>query len=135
MEWSFALARVLYQRSYLADLGIHADGGNYERTSAVGDEAAGVDHVFAVGELEVVCKDIGGLIDIERFARKRRLVGLNRCALDKSAVCGNAIARLDKHNIADGYFLRGDYHFFAAAQHLSAGGVELFEVIEALFRL
>ena len=135
MQGRFALARVLYQRSYLADLGIHADGGNYERTSAVGDEAAGVDHVFAVGELEVVCKDIGGLIDIERFARKRRLVGLNRCALDKSAVCGNAVARLDKHNIADGYFLRGDYNFFAAAQHLSAGGVELFEVIEAFFRL
>lgn len=52
LQGSFALARVLYQRSYLADLGFHADGGNYERTSAVGDEAAGVDHVFAVGEPE-----------------------------------------------------------------------------------
>ena len=91
---------------YLAHLGVHAGGGYDGAAASVGDRGAHVAHILAVAEGHV-----GGVLE---------------------AVCGDGVAGLEQHNVADDELRAGHDTYLAVAQNAARGGAH---GLQSLYRL
>ena len=100
LKGRFALLGLVHQGGDLAQLGIHAGGGDQHFRPAIGHQGAGKDHVLLVAQGHLVAVDaIGGLIYPLAFAGERALVDLQRVVVQDAAVGHHQVAGVQEYDI------------------------------------
>ena len=120
----------------MSHLGIHTSSGYNCFAMAIGDTAAGVDHIQPVAQ---GC--VGGhhslciLFNRNGFTSQSRLLCLQIGSGDQASVCGNVITRFDQNNITRHQLGSINDGFLSIAAHARMGGRHILKRFQGFFRL
>ena len=120
----------------VADLGVHAGGGDDDLAAAAGDRGVHVGHARAVPERHVVTRHRGDrLADREALAGERGLLDLEGRGDADPAVGRDPVAGLDQHDVARHQLLGVDLDGLAVPAYPGDGLHHLGQRLDALLGL
>ena len=130
------LLGLVHQGRNLADLGLHAGGGDNHAGAAVGDQRPGKDHVLLVAQRDVLLiDDVADLVDALRLTGQRAFIDLQRVVLDNASVRDDQVAGLQRQDIAGDNLFGRDLDLSAVAHDLGVGRRKRLQALQRFFRL
>ena len=101
-----------------AKLRLGAGSGDERRHRAAHHVSAQEQAVGSSGGRRLDRRDAGGFLGRKGFAGQRRLVHVRFTGLEHPAVTGNAVTRVERHDITRHDLLDSDFDRLAIAQHV-----------------
>ena len=130
LQGGLLLGGRLQQGSDLAHFRVHTGAGDQELASAIGDKAAGEDHVGAVAQGHFPFNGVHGLFHGEGLTGEGCLGGLQAGGLQHATVGADSVACFQDDDVTGDHFTAGDLDDLPVPQDLGRGGRHLFQAVQ-----